>query len=451
MLFSKGEIHFSSAILFKKEREILLRQSLSGIPLNSCIFSDRDKNKSHSISHHVQTENKGKLQRPDMPSPSDEIAEKRYGKSLGTAGSETNDLNLKKYSLVSPAAGETLSNIVKEWQQELLNHLRPVSPAPKVSKSSLRDARNLFGDNFKTKVTLRKSNDLEACEEISLLQFDPNFTSSEVICRHPPCSTKNSEAAKSGTKRDLFLCPIHQQVLRDSISDVLAKEEIKLSTSTEKPKHGHFSGYTSLISLLEGVYHDAKKFQTLKGKSPLIQEAILNVRNFLIITNCLLNPNGDNLEIALPAVVQILRLILQNPDATDQFINRLLYMLREVIGIVLFSFGVIYPWVYLALSNPGAQIGFGVGAILGAGAFFLGPWGGVIGMAIGGTTGGFIGNGILSLITGGQRNQELQRFRERWREAGGDIPRNGQPNNQYPVYYFVGDAVGGLDLFPAEL
>ncbi|CAH3163623.1 unnamed protein product, partial [Pocillopora meandrina] len=191
-----------------------------------------------------------------------------------------------KYSLVSPAAGETLSNIVKEWQQELLNHLRPVSPAPKVSKSSLRDARKLFGDNFKTKVTLRKSDDLEACEEISLLQFDPNFTSSEVICRHPSCSTKNSEAAKSGTKRDLFLCPIHQQVLRDSISDVLAKEEIKLSTSTEKPKH--------------------------------------------------------------------------------------------------------------------------VGAILGAGAFFLGPWGGVIGVAIGGTTGGFIGNGILSLITGGQRNQELQ-------------------------------------------
>ena len=190
---------------------------------------------------------------------------------------------------------------------------------------------------------------------------------------------------------------------------------------------------------------------TLKGKSPLIQEAILNVRNFLIITNCLLNPDDDNVGIAVPAVVQILRLILQNPDATNQFINHLLYMLRVVIGIVLFSFGVIYPWVYLALSNPGAQIGFGVGAILGAGAFFLGPWGGVIGVAIGGTTGGFIGNGILSLITGGQRNQELQRFRERWREAGGDIPRNGQPNNQYPVYYFVGDAVGGLDLFPAEL
>ena len=83
MLFSKGEIHFSSAILFKKEREILLRQSLSGIPLNSCIFSDRDKNKSHSISHHVQTENKGKLQRPDMPSPSDELQRKDMASHSG--------------------------------------------------------------------------------------------------------------------------------------------------------------------------------------------------------------------------------------------------------------------------------------------------------------------------------------------------------------------------------
>ena len=384
-----------------------------------------------------------------MASPSDEIAKKRYGKSLGIAGSGTNDLNLKKYSLVPPVAGETLSKIVKQWQEELLNHLRPVSPAPKVSKSSLRDARNLFGDNFKTKVTLRKSDDLEACEEISLLQFDPNFTSSEVICRHPSCSTKSSEAAKSGTKRDLFLCPIHQQVLRDSISDVLAKEEIKLSTSTEKPKHGHFSGYTSLISLLEGVYHDAKKFQTLKGKSPLIQEAILNVRNFLIITNCLLNPNDDNLEIALPATVQILQLILRNPDATNQVLESCLYCLHGVIQIILFSFGAIYPWVYL--SNPGAQIGLGVGMSLGACAFFLGPRSGVIGTAIGGTAGGLIGNGIHSLAAGGQRNQELQRFRERWSEAGGDIPRNGQPSNQYTVYYFEGDPAGGLDLFPDEL
>ena len=239
--------------------------------------------------------------------------------------------------------------------------------------------------------------------------------------------------------------------MRNSISDLFAQEKIKLSISTEKPEHGRFAGYTSLISLLEGAYHDAKKFQTLKGKSPLIQEAILNVRNFLIITNCLLNPNGDNLEIGLPPVFQILRLILQNPNATNQLGVHLIYMLREVIEMILFSFGVIYCWVTLTLSNPGAQIGFGVGMILGAGAFLLGPWSGAAGVAIGGSAGGLIGNGIHGLISGGQRHQELQRFRERRREAGGNIQRNGQPNNQYPVYYFEGDVAGGLDLLLAEL
>ena len=164
-------------------------------------------------------------------------------------------------------AGETVSKIVKEWQQELLAHLKPVSPAPKVSKSGLLDAKRLFGDNLKTKVTLQKSGHLGAYEEISLLQFDPNFASYEVIYRHPSCSTKKSKAAKSGNKRDLSLCPIHQKVLRNSISDLLAKEKTTLSISTEKPEHGHFAGYTSLISLLEVAYHDAKKFQTLKGKS----------------------------------------------------------------------------------------------------------------------------------------------------------------------------------------
>ena len=384
----------------------------------------------------------------------DEIAKEKIsalGAKLGIIGNQADGSQLRNNSLVLPVAGETVSKIVQEWQQELLAHLKPVSPAPKVSKSSLLDAKRLFGDNFKTKVTLRKSGHLGAYEEISLLQFDPNFTSSEVICRHPSCSTKNSKAAQSGNKRDLFLCPIHQQELRNSISDLFAKEEIKLSISTEKPEHGRFAGYTSLISLLEGAYHDAKKFQTLKGKSPLIQEAILNVRNFLIITNCLLNPDDDNVGIAVPPVVQILRLILQNPNATNQLGVNLIYMLREVIEMILFSFGVIYCWVTLALSNPGAQIGFGVGMILGAGAFLLGPWSGAAGLAIGGSAGGLIGNGIHGLISGGTRHQELQRFRERRREAGGNIQRNGQPNNQYPVYYFEGDVAGGLDLLLAEL
>ena len=373
----------------------------------------------------------------------DEIAKEKIsalGAKLGIIGNQADGSQLRNNSLVLPVAGETVSKIVQEWQQELLAHLKPVSPAPKVSKSSLLDARKLFGDNFKTKVTLRKSGHLGAYEEISLLQFDPNFTYSEVICRHPSCSTKNSKAAKSDNKRDLFLCPIHQQELRKSISDLFAQEKIKLSISTEKPEHGRFAGYTSLISLLEGAYHDAKKFQTLKGKSLLIQEAILNVRNFLIITNCLLNPDDENLETALEPVFQILHRIFENSEDANDVIKSIVFLiniLRKVIESILFSFGVIYHWVAIHPGNPGSQIGCGVGIILGAGAFFLGPWSGAAGMTIGGTTGGLIGNGIHSLITGGQRNRELQQFRERWWVAG---------NNQNPIYFVEGCEAGELTL-----
>ena len=375
----------------------------------------------------------------------------QVGALLQKIGNKTEHSYLTKDFPVLPADGEAISKTVKAWQRDLLFHLKNVSPLPKVSKSNFRDARKLFGDNFKTKVTLRQSGHLGAYEEINLLQFDPNFMSSEVICRHPSCKIKNPEAAKCGSKRDLFLCPNHRQVLRKNIFDLLAEKKVPISTSTEKPEHGHFAGYTSLISLLEGAYHDAKKFQTLKGKSPLIQEAILNVRNFLIITNSLLNPDGNNLEIALPPVIQIFRLILENPGSVTQLGVGLVYVLREVIEMILFAFGVIYTWVSLALSNPGAQIGAGVGVLFGACAFVLGPWSGAAGMAVGGTSGGLIGNGIHNLMTGGQRQQELNRFRENWRNAGGEFEPNGRPNNQYPVYYFDGDALGGLDLHPAVL
>ena len=341
--------------------------------------------------------------------------------------------------------GEVVSKTVQAWHRDLLRNLKNVSTPPKTSKSKFCDARKLFGVNFENKVTLRNPGHLGAYEEIVLLQFDPNFMSTEVVCRHPSCNNINPAAAKSG-KRDLYLCPHHQQVLRNSISEAFATKSVEISTSAEKPEPGHFAGYTSLISLLEGAYHDAKKFQTLKGKSLIVQEAILNVRNFLIITSTVLNPDEDNLGIALPPVVQIFRLILENPESVELLGTGLIYVLREVIEMILFAFGVIYTWVSLALGSPGAQIGAGVGGFIGAIAFVLGPWSGAAGVAVGGTLGGLIGNGIYNLRRE-ERRQEIERFREHWRNAGGAGP-NGQPNNQYPVYYFNGDALGGLDLYP---
>ena len=341
--------------------------------------------------------------------------------------------------------GQVVSKTVQAWHRDLLHNLKNVSTPPKVSKSKFRDARKLFGVNCDNKVTLRNPGHLGAYEEIVLLQFDPNFMSTKVVCRHPSCNNINPAAAKSG-KRDLYLCPCHQQVLRNSILDALAKKSVEISTSAEKPEPGHFVGYTSLISLLEGAYHDAKKFNTLQGKPLAVQEAILNVRNFLIITSTVLNPDEDNLGIALPPVVQIIRLILENPGTVELLGVGLIYVLREVIEMILFAFGVIYTWVSLALRSPGAQIGAGVGGCIGAIAFVLGPWSGAAGVAVAGTLGGLIGNGIYNL-RGEQRRQEIDRFREYWRNAGGVGP-NGQPANQYPVYYFNGDALGGLDLHP---
>ena len=341
--------------------------------------------------------------------------------------------------------GEVVSKTVQAWHQDILYNLRNVSTPPKVSKSKFRDARKLFGVNCDNKVTLRNPGHLGAYEEIVLLQFDPNFTSTKVVCRHPSCNNTNPAAAKSGN-RDLYLCPHHQQVLRNSISEALAKKGVEIPTSAGKPEPGHFAGYTSLISLLEGAYHDAKKFHTLQGKSLAVQEAILNVRNFFIITSTVLNPDEDNLGIALPPVVQIFRLILENPATVELLGAGLIYVLQEVIEMMLFAFGVIYTWVSLALRSPGAQIGAGVGGCIGAMAFFLGPWSGAAGVAVGGTLGGLIGNGIYNL-RGEQRRQEIDRFRGHWRNVGGAGP-NGQPGNQYPVYYFNGDALGGLDLHP---
>ena len=296
---------------------------------------------------------------------------------------------------------------------------------PKVSKSKFRDARKLFGVNCDNKVTLRNPGHLGAYEEIMLLQFDPNFMSTEVVCRDPSCNNVNPAAAKSG-KRDLYLCPRHQQVLRNHVSDALAKESIAISSSFERPEPGHFAGYTSLISLLERAFHD-NKFHTLQGKPLAVKEAILNVRNFLIITSTVLNPDDDNLGIALPPVVEILKLILDHPAAVNDLATTLINLLHKVIKMILHAFGVNYTWVSLALKSQVAQIV--VCALIGGIAVgLLASWS-LPGFLAGATMGG------LSGWKGEQRRQEKDGFGP-----------NRQLHYQYLVYCFNGDVNSGLDL-----
>ena len=321
-----------------------------------------------------------------------------------------------KFDLESYSAGESLSPTVQAWKRSLSKHLKNVSPPPKVIKTTFKEeTRKLFGTKFDNKVTLRKAGHQRAHEEIVLLQFDPNFTSTEVVCRHPSCNSRNLEAAKSG-KRDLYLCPHHQQKLKDAISDTLTKKNIQIATTKENPEPRQFDGYTSLIGVLEGAYHDAKKFQALERRSPLVEEATLNVRNFLIITNAVLNPDGHNLRIVLPSVFTFLLNLLQNSSNVQLLVNTLPNALRDVIEMILFDFGVIYSWVSISLNSPGAWIGAGVGGYIGGAVAGLA---GLAGLGAGIVLGGLIGSGIYDLMVPNQRGQEMERFRRYWAAAGG--------------------------------
>ena len=345
-------------------------------------------------------------------------------------------------------AQEPMSITTETWYLELSTALKVESLPPKVIKSAFQDASKLFGTNFDTKVTLRYAGHLGANEDIILCQFDPNFTSTDVFCRDPSCANKNPEAAKEG-KRDLYLCPLHRKNLITSIENALAMKKINIPENTEVPEEEQFTGYTSLIGLLERAYQNSKKFGRFEaGKlTPMMEEAILNVRNFLIITSTVLNPDKDNLEVALKYVIEILKLILNNPENVKQLVSSLVYLLREVIKMILVAFGVIYRWVSLALHSPGSQLGAGLGGTIGLGAgFFFGPWGAAAGMGAGAALGGLIGNGIYNMVVGDPRQQEMNRSRPGGR--GGPGAPDGQPHHQYVVYYFEGNAFAELSLHP---
>ena len=343
---------------------------------------------------------------------------------------------------------EPMSSTIDTWYSQLSTVLEVQSLQPKAVKSAFQDASKLFGTNFDTKVTLRDAGHLGANEDIILHQFDPNFISMDVYCRHPSCRNRNPEAAKEG-KRDLYLCPPHRKNLVTSIENALAMNEINIPETTEVPEEEQFTGYTSLIGLLERAYQNSKKFGRFEaGKlTPMMEEAILNVRNFLIITRTVLNPDKDNLEVALKYVIEILKLVLNNPENVQPLASTLVYLLQEVIKMILVAFGVIYRWVSLALLSPGSQLGAGLGGTIGLGAgVFFGPWGAAAGMGAGVVLGGLIGNGIYNMVVGDPRQQEMNRSRLGGR--GGHGAHHGQPHHQYVVYYFEGNAFGELSLHP---
>ena len=56
---------------------------------------------------------------------------------------------------------------------------------------------------------------------------------------------------------------------------------------------------------------------------------------------------------------------MENREDIERLAEKAIPLLKEVIGKILSAFGVIYTWVSLALGNPVAQIGAGVGGFVG--------------------------------------------------------------------------------------
>ena len=299
---------------------------------------------------------------------------------------------------------QSMSGTIKTWHSQLSAPLQVKSLPPITIETVFHDASKLFGTNFDKKVTLREDGHLEACKDIILHHFDPNFQSSDVYCRQPSCGNRNPEAAKEG-RRDLYLCPLHRKNLVTSIENALATRKIDIPKITEVPEEEQFTGYTRLIGLLEHSYHDAKKFGRFaeEESTPMIKEAILNVRNVLIITSTVLNPDGNNLVLILPPVLTILDQIVNNPDKCKRTVADLVSSLKEVIEMILSAFGVDYRWVSVTLAKPGWQIGAGLGGTIGlATGFFFGPLAGPLaavgGMAAGLFLGGLTGNGVEQVV-----------------------------------------------------
>ena len=349
---------------------------------------------------------------------------------LGTEGAAT------KTTLKSTP--NPMSKEIEVWYRKLRAALNVGSSPPEAITSDFQDARILFGTNFDTKVTLRDAGHHGANEDIILHQFDPNFVSKDVYCRDPSCRNRKPEATKEG-KRDLYLCRLHRKKLITSIENAFAMRKIDIPERVGFLEEEQFKGYTWLIGLLEHAYQNSKKFGNLEkgATTTMIEEAILNVRNILIITSTLLNPNDVNLDLIFRYVISLLGLILENANSAVILVTALVYFLREVIEKILYAFGVIYTWVSLALYSPGAQIGAGLGGTIGlVVGIFLAPRRAAFGMGAGVLLGGLTGNGIYNMVVGDPRQQAIYTFMQN---------RNRVPD---VVYCFEGDALGELSLRP---
>ncbi|KAK3714368.1 hypothetical protein QZH41_007983 [Actinostola sp. cb2023] len=329
--------------------------------------------------------------------------------------------------------------------------------------------------NKRQKLSLRSSVQTITSNKVELKQFNPNFFSNESIwCRFPGCNCKQRKFEEKKKKKDLYLCPSHRNNLEDNVAKMCAQQGVSISI---KYRSEDLQGYTSLIGLLESAFHSLSKPilpspGSYQGKnSSILQGVCLNLRNFLIIVNALLNPDDDNCNTALNSpmaiVMRILEIIRDDGAAILETLNGLVDLLRRVIEHILFAFGIIYSWVYLSLiGNAGAHLGSGIGGFIGLVGYAAGPVVGTLTAIGGGIFGGLIGSGVYN-IWNVQRQEgegDVERLHRYQGFAQANIRVQEDPNNHWlhwlqaapyaqqpaedenAVYYLTGTATGDLAL-----
>ena len=360
------------------------------------------------------------------------------------AGDDQFYVSLNKADIIMASLQQTRRKCttVSDLKRLLQQMIEPHTP-PHVTLGALQDAQSLFGVGQKEKVMLRIPG--KCAGYFELKQFDPNFLSEGgIFCRHPECGKRNLQAQGSGNRRELYLCPTHVDRLNTVFSQVIkggpvADENFSLSMEDHDQKDLIES--TSLIGLLEVVYH------AIKQKSPEILEAILNARNFLIITSTVLQPDAG--PTAVPLVALMLKLILKNENDTGK-VNCLVSGLRKVIEVTLAAFGIVYSWISKSTirSERSANGGIDVvakGACL-LGFLILGSFALSVGYfkwkvpvvstywketAVGGFSTGVVAAGLVYECRPGNSGSS----------ENGDLS-----SRPIDMYYFQGDADGGLEV-----
>ena len=255
------------------------------------------------------------------------------------------------------------------------------------------------------KIVLRTSEQIKQGSAIELPQFDPNFFSlDQVHCRYHDCpetKARNPNNSSKTKKEDLYLCPNHRKEMVDEVTKKCAEKKIRVNFKDCNVED--VNGYTSLIGLIEKAFqHFKENFSQISSSevNGFLAECFLNVRNFFIITNTVLNPDFENLSSVLWVVLNMLKLLLNQCD-DPKSVENLKQLLRDCMEIILPFFNVVYDWVVLPLQrNPGMQIGAVIGIALGATAAGAAFGASLPVMAFGAGIGAIIGGWTFNLNKG---------------------------------------------------